>query len=242
MSMPAVPSAPIDVGAVIRTVFRIYVDEASVLMPASAVVFVITGIVTRLIAATGSSGLVLLALIIDLVASTLFTGMVVELVAGLQSGRRQFKAAQLLRAVMPVIGQLVLVAIVAGVLEGIGFALLIVPGLILLTIWSVVAPVVVVESPGGLRALRRSRALVRGSGWQVFGVLVVLLIGVLVVSLAIEGLAGSASATAGLIVSVIVGILAAPISALAEAVLYFELRDREREAGGVAVSGQGQAL
>ena len=33
----------IDVGAVIRRTFQIYVDQASVLMPAAAVVFVIAG-------------------------------------------------------------------------------------------------------------------------------------------------------------------------------------------------------
>ena len=68
---------------------------------------------------------------------------------------------QLLRAATPVIGQLILVGIVAGIGIVIGFVLIIVPGLILLTIWSVAAPVVVLERPGGLRALRRSRELVQ---------------------------------------------------------------------------------
>jgi hypothetical protein len=221
-------SGPIDVGAVIRKVFRIYVDEASVLMPAAAVVFVITGVVTALIVATGSGVLVLLALVIDLIAGTLFTGMVVELVADIQDGRRDAGATQLLRAVTPVLGELILVGIVAGVLEAIGFVLIIVPGLILITMWSVVAPVVVVERPGGLRALGRSRELVRVHGWQVFGVIVVLVIGVVIGSALIDGAGAAAGTAVGLVVRVIVGVLAAPISALAAAVLYFELRGRER--------------
>ncbi len=229
-------SGPIDLGAVIRKVFRIYVDEASVLMPAAAVVFVITGIVTALIVATGSGVLVLLAFAIDLIAGMLFTGMVVELVADVQDGRRDATAAQLLRAVTPVLGELLFVGLVAGVLEAIGFVLIVVPGLILITIWSVVAPVVVVEHPGGLRALARSRELVRGHGWQVFGVIVVLVIGVAIASGVLD-IAGAAAGTAvGLVVRVVVGVLAAPISALAAAVLYFELRGRERPpvpAGGV---------
>ena len=44
----------LDVGAVIRRVFDIYVDQAPVLLPASAVVFVITGIVTALLVAAAS--------------------------------------------------------------------------------------------------------------------------------------------------------------------------------------------
>lgn len=221
-------SRPIEVGAVIRRVFRIYVDHASVLMPAAAAVFVITGILTELLVATGSGGLALLALLISLVATTLFTGMVVELVADVQDGRRDSSVGGLVRAVTPVLGQLVLVALVTGILEGIGFVLLIVPGLILFTIWAVVAPVVVIERPGGLRALGRSRGLVRGNGWQVFGVVLVLFVGVVVASLVLESAASAAGTAVGLVVRVVVSILAAPISALAAAVLYFELRDREQ--------------
>jgi len=137
--------ARLDVGAVIRRVFHIYIDQASVLMPAAAVVFVITGIVSAVLAATGSFIAVLLALVISIVAGTLFTGMVVELVADVQDGRRDATPGQLLRAATPVIGQLILVGIVAGLGIVIGFFLIIVPGLILITIWSVAAPVVVLE-------------------------------------------------------------------------------------------------
>jgi hypothetical protein len=227
----------VDVGAVIRKVFRIYFDQAPVLMPAAAVVFVITGILTELLVATGSAGLSLLAFVLDLVAGTLFTGMVVELVADVQDGRRDASAMQLLRAVTPVFGQLILVGIVTGLLEGIGFVLLVVPGLILITIWSVVAPVVVIERPGGLGALSRSRDLVRGSGWQVFGVILVLVIGVVVITGALSAAGAAAGTGVGLVVRVVVGILAAPISALAAAVLYFELRGQPSDPQALDVMG-----
>lgn len=221
-------SSPLDVGAVIRRVFEIYVQQASVLMPTAAAVFVVTGILTELLVATGSAALSLLALIVSLVATTLFTGMVVELVADIQDGRRDSTVGQLISAVTPVLGQLILVALVTGILEGIGFVLLLVPGLILFTIWAVVAPVVVIERPGGLRALGRSRELVRGNGWQVLGVILLLVIGVFVASLLLDAVGAAAGTAAGLVVRVVVGILAAPISALAAAVLYFELRRREQ--------------
>ncbi|MEA2208153.1 MAG: hypothetical protein QOF54_630 [Solirubrobacteraceae bacterium] len=213
----------LDVGAVIRRVFDIYVDQAPVLLPASAVVFVITGIVTALLVAA-ASGLALLALLLSLIATTLFTGMVVELVADVQDGRRDHSVGDLLRAVTPVLGQLILVGIVAGLGIVIGFVLVIVPGLILITIWSVAAPVVVLERPGGLAALGRSRDLVRGNGWQVFGVIFVLFFLILIVSFAIEAAANSAGTGAGLVARVVVGVLTGPLSALAQAVLYFELR------------------
>jgi hypothetical protein len=162
--------------------------------------------------------LALVAVIISLIATTLFTGMVVELVADLQDGRRDASVRGLLQAVTPVLGALILVGIVAGVGIVIGFVLLIVPGLILITIWSVAAPVVMLERPGVFAALARSRELVRGNGWQVFDVLVV------IVGSGIEIGADSAGSGVGIVARVIVGVLTAPLSALAAAVLYFELR------------------
>ncbi|HYB23352.1 MAG TPA: hypothetical protein VED41_06115, partial [Solirubrobacteraceae bacterium] len=208
----------LDVGAVIRRVFEIYVEQAPVLMPAAAVVFVFTGIIATLLVAASPS-LTLLALLIDLVATTLFTGMIVELVADVRDGRRDASVGQLLRAVTPVMGPLILVGLVAGVAILVGFILFIVPGLVLLTIWAVFAPVVVLERPPGLRALGRSRELVQGNGWQVFGVIFVLIIIVVFLSGAIELAAASAGTGVAIVVRVVIGVLTAPLSALASAVL-----------------------
>ncbi len=222
-------NTPINVGAVIDRVFAIYVDQASVLMPAAAVVFVLSGILTSVIVA-GAPGLTLLAVLISLVATTLFTGMVVQLVADVRDGHRDASASQLLRSVTPVLGQLILVGIVVGLGVLVGLVLIIVPGLILLTIWSVSAPVVVLERPGGLRALGRSRELVRGNGWRVFGVVLVFFLLIIVLGTTLEVLADALSTGAGIVVRVVIGVLTAPLSALAAAVLYFELRGpREAE-------------
>ncbi|MFI4991270.1 MAG: YciC family protein [Solirubrobacterales bacterium] len=229
----------LDVGAVIRRVFDIYVEQYPVLLPASAVVFVITGIVSALLVAA-APGLALIALLLSLIAGTLFTGMVVELVSDIEDGRRDHSAGELLRAATPVLGQLILVGIVAGIGIVIGFVLIVVPGLILITIWSVAAPVVVLERPAGvLAALARSRELVRGNGWQVFGVIFVLFFLVIVVSSGVELAADSAGTGAGIVARVIVGILTGPVSALAAAVLYFDLRavSGERAATDVPAAG-----
>jgi hypothetical protein len=228
------PAGPIDVGGVISKTWEIYVDQAPVLLPASAVVFVISGLLSAVLIAA-SPALALVSIVISLVASTLFTGMVVELVSDIQDGRRDSSVGQLLQAAAPVIGQLILVGFVAGIGIVIGFILIIVPGLILITWWSVAAPIVVLERPGVFAALRRSRELVRGNGWQVFGVLVVLVIGVGVVSFVIEAIGASAGTAVGLVVHVIVSVLTAPLTALAAAVLYFQLSGA-RGGGPVAES------
>jgi hypothetical protein len=214
----------LDVGAVIRRVWSIYVDQAPVLMPAAAAVFVVTGIVAALLASSGSLPGVLVAEVLVIVAGMLFTGMVVELVADVQDGRRDSSPVQLLRAVTPVLGQLILVGFLASIAIVLGFFLILVPGLFLLTIWSVFVPVIVLEHIPGLGSLARSRELVRGNGWQVFGVLLVMFVLIFVVSGIVDGAANSAGTGVGIVVRVALGVLTAPLSALASAVLYFELR------------------
>jgi hypothetical protein len=213
----------IDVGSIISRTFSIYADQAAVLLPAAAAVFVLVGVVSALLVVIAPV-LAILAFVVILVGTTLYTGMVVELVADVQDGRRDATVGQLLQAATPVIGQLILVGIVAGIGIAIGFVLIIIPGLILITIWSVAAPVVVLERPGGLKALGRSRELVRGNGWQVFGVIAVLVIGVGIVAAVIEAVGDSGGTAAGIVVRIVVQILTAPLSALAASVLYFELR------------------
>jgi hypothetical protein len=216
----------LDVGAVVRKVFDIYVGQANVLMPAAAVVFVFSELIAGLLISERSAGLELLAALIVLVATTLFTGMVVELVADVRDGRRDARPAQLLRAVTPVLWPLIGVGLVAGVGVVLGFIFFVIPGLILLTIWSLAAPVMVLERPRVFAALARSRDLVRGNGMRVFGVIVLLVLVVRVIGYAIDAVAESAGSGAGIVARVVVGVLTAPLPALAAAVLYFELGGR----------------
>jgi hypothetical protein len=125
-----------------------------------------------------------------------------------------------------VLGPLIVAGILAGIGIGIGLLLLIVPGLFLLTIWAVLAPVIVIERKDAMSSFGRSRELVRGNGWQVFGVIVVLFILQFVVTAVIQALANSISDTVvGFsLADLIVRLLVAPLSALAAAVLFFELK------------------
>ena len=207
----------------IRRVFDIYVDQAPVLMPVAAAVFVVSGVLAEVLEASGP-GLALIALLIKLIATTLFTGMVEQLVADVQAGRRDSTPRGLLNAATPVLGKLILVGLVAGIGVVVGLIFFLVPGLILFTMWFVAAPVVVLERPDGLLALRRSQELVKGNGWPVFGVIAVLFVAVGVVAEIIILAAAAVGSAAALVVSVVLGVLTAPLAALPAAVLYFELR------------------
>lgn len=220
----------LNVGNALSRVFSIYGDQAAVLLPVAFAIFLVEAVVGGLLVSAGT-GLVLVALLLQIIASTLYSGMVVELVHDVQDGRRDHSVGGLFGAVGGVVPMLILAGIVVGVLVAIGFVLLIIPGLILLTLFAVVAPAIVVERKNVFGAMSRSRELVSGNGMQVFGVIATVFVLTFVVGLIIGGI-GSAAGTGGRIAAdVIASTITAPIAALAAGVLYFELRRAKGESG-----------
>jgi len=217
----------LDVARVFERIFEIYRDQFTLLIPAALVVFVPVAIISGLIYA-GDVGILgaLIVAAIGTIATYWFQGMVVEAARDILDGRRDHTVGSLVRAAVPVIGPLLVAGILAGIAIGLGLLLLIVPGLFLLTIWAVLAPVIVIERRDALSSFGRSRELVRGHGWQVFGVIVVLFLLQFVVTAVIQALANSvADSVVGYsLADLIVRLLVAPLSALAAAVLYFELK------------------
>ena len=69
----------------------------------------------------------------------------------------------------------------------VGYLLIVVPALILLTMWSVSAPALVAEGLGPIAAFGRSRALTKGFRWPVFGALILFGIVYLVVTGVLQG-------------------------------------------------------
>jgi hypothetical protein len=129
-------------------------------------------------------------------------------------------------------GQRLVPLIVAGILAAAGIlaglALLIVPGLVLLTWWLVVSPVIVLEARSVFDGFRRSRALVRGSSWPVFGVVVMTLLVLFAFTLVLGVVLQPLEETIrGFLASVIGNSLAAPFAAVAWTLTYFRLRALE---------------
>jgi len=213
----------ISVGGVLSEAFRIYGQHAAPLLGSAVVVFVVVGVVQGLLQATDSALLGLIGGIVAFVGMAFYTGVVVKLVEDVRDGRRDFGVGELFRSVQEVLGALVVNSFLRAIAIGIGFVLLIVPGLILLTVWAVTAPAIVVERRGAIEAFGRSWQLVRGQSWQVFGVLLVVFILVVIVA-AIVGALGAGLGTGGAVVAAVIGnILVAPAFALASAVMFFDL-------------------
>lgn len=218
---PVVPSV------VIGRSVAILREHFAVLFPVALIFSLVQAMVTF---ATQDSDAAVIAAGVSLVTATFFQGMVVGFVrdveAGIPAGTEPSVGA-LFRAVAPVVGSLLLVSLLAGIGIGIGFLLLIVPGFVLMTIWAVVAPVVVLEGTGVTATFGRSRELVRGHGWPVFRTLVLLFLLVLVAGIVAVLATAGLGDVAGSFVQVLAGALAATVLALGIAILYFRLREAE---------------
>lgn len=218
----------LNVGETLSEAFRLYREQAGVLLPVAFWLFLVVAIVEALTAE--AVGLFVVAIVLSLAVGTLYQGMVVGLVGDLQDGRRDSSVRELMRSVLPVLGPL----IGAGVLAALGITgglfLLVVPGLYLFTIWAVIAPVIVIERRRVFDAFGRSRQLVRGHGWPVFWTLLVTFLITMVAALVFVEIAASLSdeVLLRIVVSALASMVTAPIAALVASVLYFRLRKLEQ--------------
>jgi hypothetical protein len=223
----------INPGSIVSRIWTIYLDQSWVLIGTALILYTLQFVVYLLL--PGAAGFVLAILFWAL--TILYQGMVVKLVQDVQDGRRDHSVGELIRSVEPVFWPLLAVSLLFGIGVGIGFVLLIIPGLILIVIWSVVAPVIVLERPGVFDAFGRSRELVRGNGWNVFAVILLVFLAVAVISVAAGLVADSLGSLGRALVQWAVNAALAPVTAISASVLYFALRGEYPESATVPPSG-----
>ncbi|HWI29647.1 MAG TPA: hypothetical protein VN668_21915 [Stellaceae bacterium] len=123
--------------------------------------------------------------------------------------------------VLPIFGMYILM----GLAVGIGFALVIVPGLILAAMFSVALPACVVEKLGPFDSLIRSVELTKGNRWRVFGIVIVLyvanVLGQALVRFLLLAIGGPALSGIG---AFLWTVLMGAYWAIAVAVIYHDLR------------------
>ena len=172
-----------------------------------------------------------LALVAVVIGMTWLQGAFVYAVQDARDGSFDSSMGEVFSRVSPSIAPLIGASLLAGLGIAVGLLLFVIPGLVLLTIWAVIAPVIVVEKRRAVESFGRSRELVRGHGWTVFGIVVItgLLSGV-----------GSALQQAAFsflprFLEIVIGntiaqAVVAPFSAIAIAITYFRLRDEPADA------------
>jgi uncharacterized membrane protein len=222
---------------VLSEAWQMYRRFAAHLLAIAFVIYVAVAIIAGLLSLAGIIGS-LLAEIVALFATFLLQATLVKAVQDVRDGRADLSIGETVSAAMPYIWTVAGASILAGIAITIGLILIIVPGLWLITIWAVIIPAIVIEGSGVLNSFGRSRQLVRGHGWHVFGTLVLVFIIMFVVNIAL-GIIFSALPLVWRdgVSTVISGTLVSPFLAVVVTLIYYRLVGADAGGGWSAAAG-----
>jgi ABC-type multidrug transport system fused ATPase/permease subunit len=182
----------VDIGEVLSEAWSLYRRFLWQFFLAAFAVFAVLDLVSALADAAAGDGFAaglfwsVIAATVGVVGFFLVQAGLVELVRDVRDGRADRGVGETYRAVLPHLAALIAAGVVAAIAIGIGLLLLIVPGLFLLTIWSMIGAVIVLEGRSAGESFSRSQDVVRGNGWSVFGLIVVTFLIVAVASAVIR--------------------------------------------------------
>jgi hypothetical protein len=195
------------------------------LLSISFVVYLAVALINLILVAALTWFGAIIGAIISFVALFWVQGALVRAVDDVRDGRADLSLSETFERVRPQLGSIIVAGILAGLGIALGLILLIVPGLVLLTWWILIIPVIVLEGRRAGESFSRSRELVRGYGWRVFGVIVltILLIIAFYIVLSLI-LIPVADWLRSFIQNVVGGALTTPFIATAWTLLYYRLR------------------
>ena len=160
-------------GDIVRNAWALYLAHWRTFVPLALIVYIVLGLITLVFGLLlGWLGLVIGALA-SIVGTFWLQGALVEAVQDVRDGKQDLSIGDMFQRVRPRLPALIVAGILAGLGIAAGLVLLIVPGLFLLTIWSLIVPTIVLEGKSAGESFGRSRELVKGNGWSVFGVIVI---------------------------------------------------------------------
>jgi hypothetical protein len=168
----------------------------------------------------------LLSAAISLVAVFWVQGALVRAVEDVRDGRADMTLGETFARVQPQLGSIIVGGILAGLGIFFGLLLLVVPGLLLMTWWVLIIPVIVLEETSAGEAFGRSRELVKGYGWGVFGVIVLTILLIIAFSIVLGiVLLPFEDWLQSFLSNVISGTLTTPFIAVTWTLLYYRLRE-----------------
>ncbi|MGH3005104.1 MAG: hypothetical protein ACRDOS_04260 [Gaiellaceae bacterium] len=216
-------------GEVIGEAWDAYKEHFTHLVPIAFVVYVLIALLTLLLVILLGVAGAFVGFFIGIAGVFWLQGALVVAIEDVRDGRADLSLGETLSRVRPQLNTLTLAGILAALGVGLGLLLLIVPGLILWTWWLVIVPVIMLEGTGVTAAFGRSRELVRGHGWSVFGVLVLTILILIAVDVVFGVVAaGFDNVVIALLLDIASQTLTAPFIALAWTLTYFRLRGLEQ--------------
>jgi hypothetical protein len=209
---------------VIREAWALYKAHAGHFLLISFAVYVVAAVIDAVLSTFARYPGSFFAGIVNLFFMFLLQAALVKAVQDVRDGRVDLDLRATLSAALPYVLPVALASILASIAIAIGFVLIIVPGLILLTFWSLIVPCIVIGEARPLESFGRSWRTVRGYAWRVFGTYVVvflILVAVRVVLTAV--LFALPIAARSFISDIVAGTLIAPFIALVVTLVYYRL-------------------
>lgn len=205
--------------------WQLYKTYARHLLTISFIVYLISALISALLQELGGFVGLLFASLITVIAVFLLQAALVKAVQDVRDGTVNESVGQTFSAAMPYLGPVAAASVLAGILIVLGLALLIIPGLFLITIWCLIVPVIVLEQGGVLTSFGRSYNLVRQSFWNVLGTLFLVYLILFVVQRVIALIFSWAPYyVENFLGTVIGGTLIAPFIAVVVTLMYFRLQ------------------
>src|SRR5215472_11356760 len=189
----------------------------------SFVIYLITAVLVALLSLGGIAGAII-GSIISFATTYVVQASLIKAVQDVRDGRVDLDLGETVRAASPYILPVIGASILAAIGITIGFILLIVPGLILLTYWCLIVPFIVLGGAGVFQSFGQSMRTVRGYAWRVFGTYVL----VFLILIAFAIVLGFILILLPLwlrsfVNNVVTGTLIAPFLALVATLIYYRL-------------------
>jgi hypothetical protein len=212
------------VTGVLREAWDLYGRFAGHFLAIAFVIYIAAAFVVAILTAFGGVAGEFVGVLINFIAGALVQSALVTAVQDVRDGRVDLDLRQTVSAALPFVLPVAAASVLAGIGIAVGFVLLIVPGLILLTFWSLIVPCIVIGRTGPIRCFGESWRTVRGWAWNVFGVYVLVFLMWIAFAFVVGLLTVVLPRTAGNFVSTVVtGTLVAPYLALVATLLYHRL-------------------
>src|SRR5579875_3490136 len=209
---------------VLREAWNMYKAHAAHFLLISLAFYLVEAILAAILGGFGGVIGAFLATIVNVFFVFLLQAALVKAVQDVQDGRVDLDFRATIRAALPYVAPVAAVSILAAIAIAIGFALIIVPGLILLTFWSLIVPCIVIGGTPALASFGQSRRTVRGYAWNVFGTYVVVFLILIVFQIVLTAvLIALPTAARGFISDIVAGTLIAPFIALVVTLVYYRL-------------------
>lgn len=212
-------------GDVLAEAWSLFTRHSGRLIAVGAIVFGFLSLVQAAVNSTGERALIPISIGVTIVGAFWLQGALVVVVEDLRDGKIDLTIADVFRRVEPRLWTLIGAGVLAAIGVVAGLFVLIVPGLVLITYWSLLTPAIVLEHKSLFSAFSRSQQLVSGHFLPMFGIILVTVVLATIIGAMIAAILSPLPTFVDVYVAgVIANSITIPFVALAWTLAYYDLR------------------